>query len=121
MRFVMNEELNEKQVKVFSASNEIYEGAIDFINSKIAELSNVPEFAELQDFEVISFMMNLNTKIFCHIFILMITLKNEHMKEHESTKESLLIEAVDGIYQLLKMNKPNSTYESKTDPKKIMN
>ena len=31
---------------------------------KIAELSNEPEFAELQDYEVISFMMNLNTKIF---------------------------------------------------------
>ncbi len=108
MRFVQDEELTEKQLKIFSASNEIYDRTIDFINSKIAELSNAPEFSELQDYEVISFMMNLNTKIFCHIFMLMVTIKNEHMKEHDSTKESLLIEGIDGIYQLLQLDKPKS-------------
>jgi len=121
MRFVQNEELTEKQLKIFSASNAIYDGAIDFINSQIAKLSNEPEFAELQDFEVISFMMNLNTKIFSHIFMLMITLKNEHMKEFEASKEDLLIEGVDGIYRLLDIEKPNSNYESKNEPRKIMN
>ena len=121
MRFVLNEELTEKQIKIFSASNKIYEETVDFINSKIAELSNEPEFAELQDYEVISFMMNLNTKIFSHIFMLMITLKNEHMKEFEASKENLLIEGIDGIYRLLDMEKPNSNYESKNEPRKIMN
>ena len=121
MRFVLNEELTEKQLKIFSVSNEIYERTIEFVNSKITELSNVPEFTELQDYEVISFMMNLNTKIFCHIFMLMITLKNEHMKEFEGTKDNLLIEGIDGIYRLLDMEKPKLNSESKSDPKRIMN
>lgn len=103
MKIVENSERSKRQAEIFDIAHKIHEDVFDYTKKQLEKYSDRLVFQEMADWEVMSFILNIYVKIFCQGFIMMLNLKSTIMKEHEATPKQLLDEAVDSIYEMIKL------------------
>jgi hypothetical protein len=101
LKLLKEKDKSYRQKAIFDIADKIYEDVYNYSLVQIAKYADHEILRENTSTEVISFLMNIYTKVLCHGFMDMIRLKRKKIKENDSTKEELLKEVLNGICAML--------------------
>jgi hypothetical protein len=98
MKYVKNEDADERLKVIFDKANDIFHKTFEFSLNECKALGDHPIFQEMSCTELLTFFSNIYTKILCQGFEATWDLKQAKLKENETTKTELLNEWIKGIY-----------------------